>query len=106
MATSQEKEYDENDAIVFIKNYLPQDIKTKYNDDDILIVIDLIFDYYDEKGYFDISVDDDEGELSVTDLTGYVKNKLRKDPDNIIEMDDVAPIILGELDYEESLGIY
>ena len=45
-----EKEYDENEAIKFINNYLPQDIKGKYTDDDILIVIDTIFDYYESKG--------------------------------------------------------
>ncbi|MDD2962213.1 MAG: hypothetical protein PHR45_09080 [Muribaculaceae bacterium] len=107
MGASQEKEYDENEAIVFIKNFLPQDLKNKYNDDDILIVIDIIFDYYEDKGFFDVSADEDEeSDLSVTDLVGYVKNQLRKDPDNIIEMDDVMNIVLGELEYEESLGMY
>lgn len=104
--SEQEKEYDENDAIAFIKNYLPQDIKNKYSDDDILIVIDTIFDYYDSKGFFDIDAEpDDEEELHINDLVGYVKNQLRRDSDNEIDLDDVMPIVLGELEYEESLGI-
>lgn len=107
MSDSQLKEYDENDAIAFIKNFLPEDIKGKYVDDDILIVIDTIFDYYDDKGFLDISAEeDDESDLSVPDLVGYVKNQLRKDPDNEIDLDDVMSIVLGELEYEESLGMY
>lgn len=107
MSNLQDNEYDENKAIIYIKNFLPQDLKKKYSDDDILIVIDTIFDYYDSKGFFDISADDDdESELSVPDLVSYVKNQLRKDSDNIIEMDDVMSIVLGELEYEESLGMY
>ena len=103
------KEYDENEAVKHIKNYLPLDIKDKYSDDDILIVIDTIFDYYEKKGFFDISVDsdvDDEEELEVNDMIGFVKNQVRKDPDNVVEADDVMSIVLGELDYEETLGIY
>lgn len=102
-----EKEYDENEAIKFINNYLPQDIKGKYTDDDILIVIDTIFDYYESKGFFDIdSYDDAEEDLQVHDLIGYVKNQLLRDRDNSIDMDDVMPLVLGELEYEESLGMY
>ena len=102
-----EKEYDENEARKFINNYLPQDIKGKYTDDDILIVIDTIFDYYESKGFFDIDGDDDaEEDLQVHDLIGYVKNQLLRDRDNSIDMDDVMPLVLGELEYEESLGMY
>ena len=102
-----EKEYNENEAIKFINNYLPQDIKGKYTDDDILIVIDTIFDYYESKGFFDIDSDDDaEEDLQVHDLIGYVKNQLLRDRDNSIDMDDVMPLVLGELEYEESLGMY
>lgn len=103
------KEYDENEAVKHIKNYLPLDIKDKYSDDDILIVIDTIFDYYEKKGFFDISANsdvDDEEELEVNDMIGYVKNQVRKDPDNVVDSDDVMSIVLGELDYEETLGIY
>lgn len=107
MSDAQEKEYDENEAIEFIKNFLPQELKNKYSDDDILLVSDIIFEYYDKNGFLDISAEeDDEQDLSIPDLTGYVKNQLRKDPDNVIDADDVPSIILGELEYEKSLGMY
>ena len=34
--------YDENDAIKFIRNYIPQEIKDKYSDDDIVYLTDMI----------------------------------------------------------------
>ena len=43
------KEFDENDAIDFIRQYIPSNIKNKYSDDDILLVIDTMYDFY-EKG--------------------------------------------------------
>lgn len=101
------KEYDENEAIKHIVNSLPIDIKEKYADDDILLVIDIIFEYYDKNGFFDIDAGvDDEENIDVDDLISFVKKQLRKDPDNVVDPDDVQSIVLGELDYEESLGMY
>ena len=86
------KEYDENEAIKHIVNYLP---------------IDIIFEYYDKNGFFDIDAGvDDEENIDVDDLISFVKKQLRKDPDNVVDPDDVQSIVLGELDYEESLGMY
>lgn len=107
MSADEIKEYDEDEAIKFIKAFVPQDIKNKYSDDDILIIIDIIFDYYEDKGLMDIEIDDEEeADISVPDLVGYVKNSLRKDSDNIIEMDDVMNLVLGELEYEKTIGMY
>lgn len=106
MSANEVKEYDEDEAIKFIKNKIQNSVKTKYSNDDILTVIDIVFDYYDEQGFLDIDSDDDEAMLSETDLIGYVKNQLRKDSDNEIDIDDVKHIVLAELEYEETLGIY
>ena len=39
---------DEDDAktIEFIKNYLPQELKNKFTDDDLYYILDVIVDYY------------------------------------------------------------
>ena len=66
-----------------------------------------IFEYYDKNGFFDIDAGvDDEENIDVDDLISFVKKQLRKDPDNVVDPDDVQSIVLGELDYEESLGMY
>jgi len=52
--------YDDDEAVKFIQNYLPQELKEKFSDDDIIYVIDLIYEYYESKGVFDSDDDDDE----------------------------------------------
>lgn len=104
---SNYKTFDENDAIEFIRNFIPSDIKNKYSDNDILLLMDTMFDFYDE------NEDDDElynenivnDEAFINRIVNYVKKSIRKDPDNAIEMDDVKHLVLGEINYESTLDI-
>lgn len=95
--------FDENDAIDFIRNYAPIAMKDKYSDNDILLLMDTMYDFYDDE-------DDDEEEPSdneayINRIVNYVKKNLRKDPDNNIEMDDVKHLVIGEIEYENTLDI-
>ena len=57
---------DDVKAVEFIKNYLPQDLKDKFTDEDLYYILDLIAEYYtssecldaepDEEGYIDIDL--------------------------------------------------
>ena len=86
------KEFDENDAIDFIRQYIPSNIKNKYSDDDILLVIDTMYDFY-EKGDEQESLydegDNNSDEYNINEIVNFVKKSIRKDPDNQIDMDDV-----------------
>ena len=105
MDTDLRKEFDENEAIKFIRNYVPASIKNKYTDDDILLLIDTMYDYYenedDEEVYEDESSEDYEAYLNR--IVNYVKKCVRKDEENNIEMEDVKSLILGEIEYEKTL---
>ena len=46
-------QYDEDDAVKFIQNYLPQEMKGKYTNDEINYIIDIVYDFYDEKGFME-----------------------------------------------------
>ena len=100
------KTFDENDAIKFIREYVPAAIKNKYSDNDILLLMDTMYDFYDEEDddeiYEEESVDN---EAFVNRIVNYVKKAIRKDPDNNIDMDDVKPLVLGEIAYESTLDI-
>ena len=37
---------DDEKTVEFIKNYLPQDLKDKFTDDDLYYILDLIVEYY------------------------------------------------------------
>ena len=45
--------YDEDDSVKFIQNYLPQELKGKFSNDDINYIIDLIYDFYESNGMRD-----------------------------------------------------
>lgn len=97
-------EYDEQQAIEFIRNILPDDIKEKYTDDEILYVIDVIWDYYEKKGFLSLNDIETEDELLDTDdLVAYVRKEIASDQEIEIDNADLKYIVNGELEYEESL---
>ena len=97
--------YDENDAIKFIRNYIPQEIKDKYSDDDIVYLTDIVYDYYDKKGLF-AEGQDEELELDEEDIIGYVAKTVKKDKEVHFDEEDIRFLVLGELEYEDSLGVF
>lgn len=98
--------FDENDAIAFIRNYIPENIKNKYSDNDILLLMDTMYDFYDEEDDDEIYDEDAvNNEAYINRIVNYVKKAMRKDPENNIEMDDVKVLVLGEIEYENTLDI-
>lgn len=96
--------FDEDKALVFIRQYVGEKISNKYSDDDILEIIDLIWDYYENKGFLSLDLDETEEEiLDADELIAYVKKELANDEDIIIDPADVGVIVKAELEYEESL---
>ena len=51
----------EEDAreIEFIRNYLPQELKEKFSDDELYYFLDVIIEYYTTSGVFDAQPDKD-----------------------------------------------
>lgn len=96
-------EFDEQAAIDFIRTKLPADSRQQFDDDEILNVIDIIWDYYEENGYLDIEVVDDDDVLNTDDLLAYVKKVIAKDSNSPLTVKDVETIVEAELEYEDSL---
>lgn len=96
--------YDEDDAIKFIRETLPQEVSEKYSDDEILYVIDIIWDWYERNGYLKIDAGvTDEEELDVEKLTAFVAKEIKKDGEVLMDPQDIDLIVRGELQYEESI---
>ena len=72
---------DDARAVEFIKNYLPQELKEKFSDDELYYFLDLIDEYYTESGVLDAQPDAD----------GCVE----------IDLDKVADFIVCNSDYTE-----
>ena len=108
MSEEKDFEYDDFEAVKFIKNFLPDGLKDKYTDDDINYIIDLIYDFYDSKGLMDD--DDDETEVDVEinedELVAFVVKNALSDNVGKYEADDIEIIVQGELEYCDSIGMF
>lgn len=101
---SQNLEYDEDRAIAFIRNFVGDEISEQYSDDEILYVIDVIWDYYERKGFTSLNAKLTEDEmLDEDDMLAYVKKELASDQEILMDPADLGKIVKGELEYEESL---
>ncbi|MDE6272778.1 MAG: hypothetical protein K2M31_07200 [Muribaculaceae bacterium] len=101
---SQQLEYDEDMAIRFIRKEVGEAVSDQYSDDEILYVIDIIWDYYERKGFLKLNSKKTDNEvLDEEALTAYVRKELEQDGEIIMDPDDLGKIVKAELDYEESL---
>ncbi len=106
MATEQ-YQFDEENAVKFIREELPPEVSAKYDDEDILCIIDIIWDYYERKGLLSLNIEETEDEqLDPDDLVKEVKREVKNDDELIMDSKDVELIVKAELDYEESLEAY
>lgn len=94
-------EFDESKAIEFINNRLGD---KKYPADELLNVIDMMYDYYEQNGMLDPDNDDEDSENIENELTEYVIKMLRRDKLAKINIDDAPVIVKAELDYENSIA--
>lgn len=99
--------YDEDDSVAFIQNYLPQELKDKFTDDEINYIVDLIYEFYEKKGYLNEDRDDeDEIEIDEEELTAFVIKEAQKDQIGKYSTEDIILIVQGELAYCDSLDFF
>lgn len=101
--------YDEEESVKFIQNYLPQEYKGRFSEEDIYYIVDLIYEYYDKMGYFKDEVDDNEEEVVDIDedaLIEFVIKNCKKDNVGKFEPEEITFIVQGELAYCESINMF
>lgn len=101
-------EYDEDDSLRFIRENLPEEMKEEFSDDEINYIVDLIYEFYEEKGYLDENNDDTEIEIDEEELLEYVRINVRKDKEMVREYSDdqIEAIVAGELAYYDTLNLF
>ena len=97
--------YDEDDSVKFIQNYLPQELKGKFSNDDINYIVDLIYDFYESNGMLDDDVDD-EIEIDEEEVVNYVIKNAQKDGVGKFEPEEITFIVQGELEYCDSINMF
>ena len=97
-------EFDESEAIQYMRQHVAEGVHSNYDDDELLNLIDIVYDYYEQNGLLDIDLgDDDDHDLDVDDLLEYVGRMLRKDRGAKLTAEHARPLVEAYLKYEESL---
>lgn len=99
--------YDEDDSVAFIQNYLPQEMKGKFSNDDINYIVDLIYEFYESKGFLDENTSDDaEIDIDEEELVNYVIKNAEKDEVGKFDAEAITFIVQGELEYCDSINMF
>ncbi len=96
--------YDEDDAVKYILDFLPDDIKKRVGETEIEYVLDVIYDFYDEKGYVEED-STEEASIDEEEMFNYIVKASKKDKIDLTE-EDVTFILSGEYEYGKSIGVY
>lgn len=82
-------------------------MKELLSDDDIVYFVDLIYDYYESRGYMDEDLDEDEAiEVDEDELVEYVVRNARKDGVGKFEPEQIRFVVQGELEYCQSINLF
>lgn len=93
--------FDEKEAVAFIRSNV--DV-AQLTDDDILDVIDAIFDFYDENGDLDLDFDEEDEDFgSDDDEQAIIDYVIEAFSDTDISHSLIADMVKAELAYEQSL---
>ena len=90
--------------VEFIKNYLPADVKDKFDEEQLYYILDVICEYYFNKGVFDEEADDDtEIEIDLDDVAAYVVEKAKKEEMGDFDPEDIFFVIQGDFEFNDSI---
>ena len=99
------EDLDDEKTILFIKNYLPQELKEKFSDDALYYFLDLIDEYYTESGVLDAQPDADGCvEIDLDKVAEFIVKEARKDEMGDYNPEEIFFVVQGEMEYAESLG--
>ena len=99
------EDLDDEKTILFIKNYLPQELKDKFSDDELYYFLDLIDEYYTASGVLDDPPDADGCvEIDLDKVAEFIGKEARKDEMGDYNPEEIFFVVQGEMEYAESLG--
>lgn len=93
----------ENDrqTVEFIKNYLPQEVKEKFTEEDLYYFLDVIGEYYCD--LLDKAGDQEDIDIDIDAVAQHIAKQAKKDKVGTFDPEDLRWVVDGELEYAESL---
>ena len=96
---------DDVKTIEFIRNYLPQELKDKFSEDELYYFLDLIDEYYSESGILDAQPDaDGYVDIDLEQVVEYIVQEAKKDEVGEYDPEEILFVVQGEMEYGNSLG--
>ncbi len=91
---------DDRKTVEYIQNYLPQELKDKFTEDELYYFIDVIGEYYVD--LLDKHSGDEDIDIDVEEVAKYVAKQAKKDKMVEFDPEDLRWVVDGELEYGES----
>jgi hypothetical protein len=85
--------------IEFIRERLPQELKTTFSDDDLYYFIDAIVDYYYDSGILESTAD--EVDIDLQQVAEAVTAQAHRDKIGTFSADDVYYVVEADMDFQE-----
>ena len=96
---------DDEKTIEFIRNYLPQELKEKFSEDELYYFLDLIDEYYSESGILDVQPDADVYvDIDLEQVVEFIVKEAKKDEVGEYDPEDILFVVQGEMEYGNFLG--
>lgn len=101
---------DEDAMVAFIRNKAKEKLGEHFldslSDDDIIYIIDIAYEYYDENGLLEIELDEEKEvvEVDKEDLLDYIRKALKKDNDLSVDSEQLEAIVTFENDYIDQIA--
>ena len=92
---------DDRKTVEYIQNYLPQELKDKFTEEELYYFIDVIGEYYVE--LLDKHPGDEDIDIDVEEVAKYVAKQAKKDKIGDFSPEDLRWVVDGELEYGESI---
>lgn len=94
-------DYREAEAVY---NEIAQELKDQLDLDKLVYFGDLVFDYFDSRGFMSDEEDEEEVEFNYDELLTYLCKELKRDGIINLPQDDIALLLDAQLNYYDRLS--
>lgn len=95
---------DDRQTIEYIKNYLPQDLKERFSEEELYYFLDVLVEYYASSGILEAKPDKDGYiDIDIESIAEHLAKQAKKDKMGTFDPEELRWIVEGEMEYGESL---
>jgi hypothetical protein len=96
--------YEDDEAVKYILENMPEEYKGKITGEKVEYVLDLVYEYYEKEGLIQEDAAE-EANIDEADMFDFISEAAGKDKMNIPD-DEIDIILNGEFEYGKSIGVY